>query len=256
MSISFESLDLYLLAFVRLSGMLLLNPLLSRRNVPSRVRIGLVLAMTLLIVPTLPTLAPMDSDTITVALMMFKELFVGMLCGYVFQTFYLMMFFVGDTLDVEFGIAMAKIFDPGTNIQMSVTGNWLNILFMLYFFITDSHLVMLHLFSSSFKMLPLGEVVFSTEAAKYALDLFIQVFTLVMRLVLPFIVAELVLQVGMGILMKLVPQIHIFVINFQIKLILGFGLLYLCAPVIASFLDNYTVLLMENMQRAILLLAG
>lgn len=257
MSIEFESIELWMLVFVRIAGMVLLNPLLSRRNVPSQVRMGLVVCLTLLIAPTLPPpTVPMDTDTISVAVAMIKEIFVGMLCGYVFQTFYMMLFFVGDLLDVEFGMAMAKVFDPSTNIQMSITGNWLNIMFMMYLFATGSHLVLIHLFASSFQLLPVGTIIFSPEASKFAIDLFIQVFMLTFKLIIPFIVAELVLQVGMGILMKLVSQIHIFVINFQIKLMLGLGLFFLCVPIISSFLDRYIVLLLENIQRGITLLAG
>jgi flagellar biosynthetic protein FliR len=44
---------------------------------------------------------------------------------------------------------MAKVFDPGTSIQMSISGNIFSLLFVLFLFVTDSHLVLIRLFASS-----------------------------------------------------------------------------------------------------------
>ena len=50
--------------------------------------------------------------------------------------------------------------------------------------------------------------------------------------------------------MKLIPQIHVFVINMQMKVMLGFVLLLAFSGPIASFLDNYMRVMLENMQWA------
>ena len=75
-------------------------------------------------------------------------------------------------------------------------------------------------------------------------------FSMVLRLALPFVAAEVVLEVTIGVLMKLIPQIHVFVINMQMKVMLGFVLLLAFSGPIASFLDNYMRVMLENMQWA------
>ncbi len=55
----------------------------------------------------------------------------------------------------------------------------------------------------------------------------------------------------MGVLMKLVPQIHVFVISVQFKILLGLLLMILFASPITAFLDNYMTLMFENMERAL-----
>lgn len=50
-----------------------------------------------------------------------RELFVGLACGFVFQVYYYMLFFAGDWMDMHFGMSMAKVFDPGTSIQASMS---------------------------------------------------------------------------------------------------------------------------------------
>ena len=173
-------------------------------------------------------------DSLGLALALLRELFVGLACGFVFQIYYYMLFFVGDWMDMHFGLSMAKVFDPGTSIQASMSGNLLNAMFLLYFFATDSHLLLIRIFIDSFRILPV----------------FIAAFSMILRLALPFVAAEVVLELITGVLMKLIPQIHVFVINMQMKVALGFILLLAFSGPITSFLDNYMRVMLENMQWA------
>lgn len=254
MTLEFDSLLTFLLVFVRMAAMLLFNPLLSRRNIPTRVTMGLVLCLTLMIAPNIapaPAFTPFDT-----AFAIFREVFVGFVCGFVFQIFYLLLFFVGDFMDMQFGLSMAKVFDPGTNIQASVSGKFFEIMFVLYFFTTGSHLVMLRLFASSYMILPAGAQGMTLSSAQFIIEVFIAAFSLIIRLALPFVIAEFTVEIAMGVLMKLIPQIHVFVINMQIKVGLGLLLLILFAQPVSSFIDNYMLLMLENMQRAIYALAS
>ena len=244
----------WLLVFARMGGLLGMNPLFSRRNVPTMVRAGLTFLMTVLIAPGISEVGLSGSGSLELAFGMLRELFVGFACGFVFQIYYYMLFFAGDLLDTQFGLSMAKVFDPGTNIQMSISSNLLNLLFVLYIFATDGHLLMVKIFATSFEVLPAGGVSFSPESAQFFIELFVSAFSMALRLTLPFIAAEFVLELSMGVLMKLIPQIHVFVINIQFKLLLGILLLLAFSSPIASFVDNYMRIMWENLQRAFLAL--
>jgi len=246
---------LYLMVFARLAGMIGMNPLLSRRNVPSSVRAALVMLMTVLLAPTLQTTGVLSTGSLDLAVGMLRELFVGYVCGFVFQIYYYMIFFAGDMMDTEFGLAMAKVFDPGTNIQMSVSGNLLNLLFVLYLFATNSHLLLIRIFATSFDIVPIGGVHFSPATAQFILQLFASVFSLVLRLAAPFIAAEFIVELSMGVLMKLIPQIHVFVLNIQLKLLLGLILLLAFAGPVGTFIDNYQKLMFEMMEKALYAMA-
>lgn len=256
MSVGFPALTLYLMVFVRFAAMIGFNPLLARRNVPAMVRAGLCLFLTFLVAPTITNIQGVPSpETLDFFVAILLELFVGFACGYVFQVFYDMLLFAGDLLDTEFGMAMAKVFDPGTNMQMSVVGKLFSFVFVAYFFLTGSHYAMIHLFSSTFNVIAPGAAVITTGTTQFIVELFSSAFSLIMRLAIPFIAAELVLQIALGLMMKLVPQIHVFVINFQLKQAVGLVLLMMLAPVISSFIDNYMVILLDSMQNLVYTLA-
>lgn len=256
-TITTANISVYLFVFVRMGGMILLNPIFARRNMPTQVKMGLILCLTLLIAPTVQA-APIASLTEAGLLFgLLREVFIGLVCSYVFYIFYYLLFFAGDLMDVQFGLSMAKIFDPGTSIQMSVSGNLLNIMFMLYLFATDSHLLLIRIFASSYQIIPVGAATLSfAGVAGFVLNLFLSAFSLIVRLTLPFIAAEFVIEIAMGVLMKLIPQIHVFVINIQFKMLLGIFLLLAFASPISGFVDHYLAVMFESIEKALYAMAG
>ncbi len=254
--LSFENITAYILVFVRMAGMIALNPLLSRRNITTQVRMGLVLGMALLIAPGVDKTALAVTNTFGLIMSMGRELFVGFVLSYVFGVFYYLLFFAGDLMDVQFGLSMAKVFDPGTNIQMSVSGNILSLFFIFYVFATDSHLLLINLFASSYEILPVGVQSINLDISGFAITLFATAMSLVIRLTLPFIAVEFIVEMAMGILMKLIPQIHVFVLNIQLKLLIALFMLLVFAQPVADFMDRYVSIMFRNMQQALTALAG
>lgn len=256
--IGFANILLYLLVWVRLAGMILFNPLLSRSGVPAQVRMGLVFLITVLIAPLQPqevAIAVYEMGTASYAFAVLREAAIGLVFGYVFQIFYYLLFNVGDMMDTEFGLSMAKTFDPATNIQASFSSRILTTLFTLYFFLTGSHLVIIRLFADSFATIQVGTFAFTTGILSFVLQLFTQVFSLSIRLVAPFMVAEFILQASMGILMKFIPQITVFVINFQLRILLGILMLFWFAPFIGEFVTNYLDVMLSSLVRTVEVMA-
>lgn len=255
-SIEFTDLTVYILVFARMCGLIALNPVISRRNVPVRVRMALILGLTLILASGVSVEGVAGLATApSLIWALLVEVFVGLICSSVFTLFYYMLFFAGDLLDTEFGLAMAKVFDPGSSIQMSVSSNLLNLLFMLYFFTTNSHLILIKIFESSYQVVPVGGAVLSAEIPGFFFTLFSSVFSLALRLALPFLAAMFVAELSMGVLMKLVPQIHVFVISIQFKILMGMLLMLLFSVPLANFVDNYLIILFEEMEKALLVLA-
>lgn len=248
----FENIDIYIMVFARVAGIVIFNPVLSRSNIPSMLRTGIAFGTTILLTPLIQVPDWYASGTFDFFLCLGKELFLGFLLGYVFNVFYYMIFTAGDILDTELGFAMAKIMDPGTHIQTSFVSNMLNLIFIMYFFATNCHLSLIDLAVSSYDFLEIGISDFDlNSAAGFAVDLFAKVFGVAMKLTFPFVAVEFILEVSMGILMKLIPQIHVFVIQFQIKIMLAIILLLIMAGPIGAFIDNYIVIMFDQMKDAI-----
>ncbi len=253
-SLAYSNLLAMLLVFVRMGTMLLTNPILSRRQVPTTLRLAFVLIISILLYPTLDHSAIDETKDLLYALMVMKEFLVGLFFSMIFSFFYYMIFFAGDFMDVLFGLSMAKTFDPTTNIQVSISGQYLNIFFVLYFFATNSHLVMIEIFANSYTLVPIG-VAFDIDIAGFLLSTFTATIELILKLVMPFLVVTMIIEVLLGVLMKLVPQMHLMVINIQLKIIVGIFLLIVLAYPVSLFIDNYIVIALDTMHNGMVQLS-
>lgn len=238
-AISVEFLTVYILVFCRMGGIIFFNPFFSRSNVPAMVRVALALGLTLIVAPSVSIAQLPTFTTLGLLFAMLKELMVGMCMCVVMIFFYYFLFMAGEIMDTNFGLSMAKVFDPSTNLQISISGNLFQLCMILYFFLTGCHLILIRAIISSFDFVQLGVVIIPETLGTFMANIFITAFTMTMQLAMPFIAASFTMEVGMGILMKLVPQISIFVIHFQMKIILGFLLLMLYAQPMTEFLQKY-----------------
>lgn len=251
-SIILDNLYVYILVFVRIGGIIAFNPLISRSNIPRIARVGLILLSSICIAPTAIMPADFHTDTISLILSIGRELFVGFILAYVFNVFYYMLFVAGDLLDMQFGFSMAKVMDPGTNVQSAITGNLLNMLFIGYVFATNTHLLLIRLAVYSYDIIPVGAgTIVIDSLPEFVFEMFTTAFMLAMRLTFPFIAVELIVELCLGIMMKLIPQIHVFVINMQLKIIISIVMLFLLAEPIAGFMDNYITIMFNYMQNVL-----
>lgn len=253
-----EYFDVFLLIFARMAGLILVHPVFARRGVPVMVRTGLVLGLTILLLPSAAggQAAVEGYTTFQMAEALIREVTMGLAAGCVFQFFFYMLYVAGDLMDTVFGLSMAKVMDPVNGIQTSVFGQFINVFFFLYFFATGCHLLTIRLFAYTYEVIPVGAASFMGRQVPYFLiHLFGTVFLMAIKLCLPFVVAEFVLEVTMGVLMKLIPQIHVFVINIQSKILLGMLLMVLFAYPMGAFMDRYLAMMMEEVQNVLMLFA-
>ncbi len=249
--IAVQSVGVYILVFCRVGGMIFFNPLLARRNLPSQFKVAMVLGLSLVLAPMTAYQFPTNVGDFEFIIMMILELLIGFACGFVFQMFYYLLFTAGDIIDMGFGLAMAKVFNPAANIQVSTSGSFFEILFVLYIFATNCHLVLIRLIFSSYDVVSMGAADFGIDVIGFVLTLFSTAFMLIMQLAIPFMVATFVLEISMGVLMKLVPQINVFVIHFQLKIIAGMVLMFIFAVSTSGFMLDYIDALFTNMEKLI-----
>ncbi len=243
-----DDLNAYVLVFCRVAGMFLFNPLLSRSNIPTQFLVSIVLGITMLITPGVTSTTALEAGAPMLISLMVLELLVGFACGYVFQVFYYLLFTAGDAIDMGFGLAMAKSFDPSSNIQMSMSGNLFQIIFVMYFFVTGSHRIFIMLINSSYDVVSMGGATFGADVGSFIATTFVAAFGLIMQLALPFMAAVLVLEISIGILMRFIPQINVFAIHFQFKILFGITLLFLFSQPVNHFMRDYINQLFMQLQ--------
>lgn len=251
---------LFFLVLMRMSGFIFLNPVLGRRNIPAMLKTGLTFGLTLIIYSTAQAqgvTADIDPDSSLIfGMSLLKEFAVGYLFGYVMILFDMVMTFAGTVIDFQIGISMAMVYDPQTGSQIALSGNILQIFYLLMFFAVDGHLALIKIIATSGDVVPYGAAVLSRGAALMMIDIFTQCVVLAVKLAFPLIAFEFIMQVGVGILTKITPQINLFVLSIQLRLAVGFTLLVLLASPIGSYINNVIMIMIDTLEDVLKAAAG
>lgn len=216
---------LFLLILARMSGFVLFNPLFGRQNIPGIVKSGLILLLTVSVYALTDQPVAVPGTVLEMAVRVALEMLMGYLVGLVMQLFFYIPLFGGEIIDIQMGTSMGRTYDPNSQVSTTITSALLNALTMLMFFAANGHYTLLRIMMRSGDLVPYGQAGFGQDLYWTIAELFIECTVMAIKLCMPILAAELLGQVGMGILMKVIPQINVFAINIELKVIVGLGLM-------------------------------
>ena len=241
--------NLFFLILSRMSGFVLFNPIFGRQNVPGIVKSGLVLLLSITVFPVTAYRPAVPESILELGVLLLLELAMGYLLGMVINLFFYIPLLGGETIDIQMGMSMGRTYDPSSQTSTTVTASLLNLLLMLLFFAANGHHTLLRIFLLSGDAIPFGMVSLGTALYSTIVELFIHCTILSIKLCMPILAAELLGQVGMGILMKAIPQINVFAINIELKVIIGLSLVLIFMVPFSEYLLEAEAAMLQSLQR-------
>ena len=250
------ALTLFLLITARMSGFVVFNPLLSRQNFPGMYRAGLTLVLSVFTYSVTGGRLEPPAGILPLAGAFLLEVGLGAVLGMVVHFFFYIPQMAGLAIDTQMGMTMNQIYDSGSHSNMSVTGTLLNALMILLFFCGNGHHTLMRIMITSGEVVGFGGVSIGNDIPNLALELFIQCTILAVKLCMPILAAELIGQLGMGVLMKVIPQINVFSINIELKVIVGLALLLMLMLPISEFLLEAERMMLGSLHDMLQLMAS
>lgn len=241
-------LTLFSLVAMRMSGFILFNPIFGRKNIPAPVKAGFIMVLTLAVYSFSGGEAFDIESPIEYGFLLLKEFGAGYVIGYVMELFFFVISFAGYIIDFQMGLSMATVYDPQSNAQLPITGSILQAYFVLLFFAVDGHLALMKILINSAEVIPYGGILITQDLASRVIEIFLQCIDMGVRFAFPILAAEFLVEIGVGVMNKVVPQISIFVINIQMKLIVGLGLLALLYAPAGEFIEKIMTTMMKTVQ--------
>ncbi len=233
---NWSAFTLFLYILMRMAGFVLFNPILSRNGFPAIFRAGVIMVLSVAVYAADGGASAVPNTTLELMMQLLLEMGLGALVAFLMRFFFYIAEQAGDVVDVQMGLSMARTYDAGSQASLTVTANLLNALMMLLFFAANGHVTMMRLMLTSGEIVPYGAARLTAGAASRMVELFAECALLAVKLSLPILAAELLGQVGMGILMKVIPQINVFAINIELKVIIGLVMLLLLITPMSEFL--------------------
>ena len=245
---SYGDLELFLLIFVRVASFVYIAPFFSMSNTPSRVRVGLAFFISVLLYQTGPEQEVVYDTLIGYTIIVMKEAVTGFLIGFGANLCTAVVSFAGQIADMEMGLSMASLFDPATKQQTTITGVYYNYMVLLLLMISGMHRYLLKALAETYELIPINGAVFHDDALLQALITFMGDYIIVgFRICLPIFAVMIILNAVLGILAKVSPQLNMFAVGIQLKVLVGFCVLF----VTTAMLPDASGFIYEQMKRMV-----
>ena len=228
-SFSIYDLEYFLLIFVRITAFIYIAPFFGMNNTPRRFKIGLGFVISVLVYQVLTPSQAVVSDTLLeYALIVMKEVITGLLIGFGANVCMSVMNFAGHIADMETGLTMVSLLDPATRENVTITGAMYQYGFTLMLIASGMYRYLLGALVDSFSLIPVNGAIFRADSLLVSMTAFLSDYiTIGFRIILPIFISILLLNAVLGIMAKVSPQMNMFAIGMQIKIVVGLGVLFL-----------------------------
>ncbi|TYC65055.1 flagellar type III secretion system protein FliR [Stappia sp. BW2] len=234
---------IFMLMFARLGTMVMLLPALGESTIPTRFRLTIALALTIVLYPVGSQYYPADvtSNTYRMIALLFGEVAIGLGIGLCAKMITSVLQIAGMIMANQSGLAFALGTDVANQGQQgALFGNFLSILGITLVFVSDSHYLVIAALHDSFTIFPPGLGVPVGDFSQNAAETVAHVFSIAVRMSAPFLVVGLVFYFGLGLLNKLMPQMQIFFIAMPVNIAIGlFMLMVLITTLMMFYLDHF-----------------
>ncbi len=238
-SFTYADLEYFLLILVRVSCFVYVAPFFSMSGVPQRVKVGFSIFFAYLLYVSVERNEVVYNTLLGYAVIVMKEALTGFLIGWGAQICTTVTSFAGSIADMEIGLSMVSLLDPTTKEQATFTGVFYQYMFTLFMIISGLYQYLLRAMADTFTLIPINGAIIRQEALLESILLFLgDYITIGFRIILPIFCAMIFLNCVLGILAKVSPQLNMFAVGIQFKVLVGLMILFLSMRMLPALSDN------------------
>lgn len=235
-----QNFEYYLLLLTRISMFVVVAPFFNTSNTPARVKVGFS-AIVALLLYFVVDFNDLNYSTVTgYAFLVVKEAITGLLIGFSTYCCNFIILLAGNMIDMNIGLSMAQEYDPSLRTETAITGMLYNYFILILLILSGMHRFIFKTFCDAYTLIPVGGTIFRWDSLLTSTITFIsEIFIIGFRITLPVFAVIMLLNAILGVMVKVAPQIHMFSVGAQLKIIVGFVILFLTVfllPDIATFI--------------------
>ena len=223
-----ENFEYWLLILVRISSFMFIAPFFGQSAVPNQLKIGFSVFISLIIYNVAARPELNYESVVGYAVVVLCEGITGLLIGLAANICNSIVLFAGTVIDMDIGLSMASEFNPDMGTEVTLTGNFYYYLVMILMITSNFHTYLIQAIADSFSVIPIAGQVFDWDhmlntIVRYMGDIFVIGF----RIFLPFFACIMILNCVLGIMAKVAPQMNMFSVGMQLKVLVGFMVIFL-----------------------------
>ena len=215
-----EQIELFTLVLLRISSIIIMIPIISNRQVPLKIKGGLSIIVTFLVMPFVhPVSLSMGMPILIIK--MIGEVFIGVIIGLVGRLLFAGVQLAGQLVGFQMGFAIVNVVDPVSSLQVSIIAQLQYLIAMLIFLTLNGHHIFLYAIAESFHLVPPLTFHFAGPLMDALVQLSGNIFIIAVKVGAPVMAMLLFTSVSLGLIARTVPQINVFIVGFPLKIAIG-----------------------------------
>jgi len=220
--------------FLRALALFTSLPVLGQRAVPMRVRVALAFFITIAAQATLPAMPTVPLDSAAALLLAAQQVLIGLALGFAVRIVFAAVEMAGELIGLQMGLNFAGFFDAATASQTTASGRLFGAMVALLFIVVDGHLAVIAALVQSFRVFPISADVLGWLRTLQPQAWGVEVFHLGLWIALPLVGMMLFVNIVLGVISRVAPQINVFAVGFPITLSVGLIGMLVTLPMMQS----------------------
>jgi flagellar biosynthetic protein FliR len=223
-------------ALARISGLLLVSPVLGANTIPARIKMGLAIMLTVLLAPLAPMeLRPLSAQGVAT---LAQQVLIGAALGFILKLVFEAVAFGGQFVSQAMSLGFAEVLNPGLGGTTPVLSQFYTMIVTLLFLVMNGHLQLISLLADSFRTMPVNDHGIGPDGIWGVLQFATHLFAGAVRVALPALTALLVVNLGFGAISRSAPSMNLFAVGFPITICLGIIAVWLALRGLPSAWDS------------------
>jgi flagellar biosynthetic protein FliR len=220
--------------FVRVLALFSALPVFGQRTVPARVRVALAFLIALCAQVSLPAMPVAALDSPTAFMLVAQQVLIGLSIGFAVRVVFAAVEFAGELIGLQMGLNFAGFFDPVTASQGTAAGRFFGTMVAWLFIVINGHLTVIAAVVQSFQVFPAAPEPFAFLHAVQPQVWGTELFQLGTWIALPMIAMLLFVNLVLGLVSRVAPQMNVFAVGFPVTLGVGLVGMLLTLPMLQA----------------------
>ena len=223
------------LILLRMSAFIVSAAIFSTSNIPAPLKILAAVVFTIVIFNPIATneamvrLSESQGDLLMLA---GREVLVGIVLGFVTRLFFFAVAMAGEIVSVSTGLGQAQMYNPMMGSMSNAMEQFYSIIATLVFLSMNGHHTIILGIVESFNSTPVAELSFGYSSFAEMVMKIQSFFIIGIKISAPVLISMMIIQLGMAMLSRVVPQINVMVTSSSVTVLIGFLIMFVSLPLL------------------------
>lgn len=223
------------LILLRMSAFVVSAAIFNTASIPAYLKVLMSLVFTIVVFQSVATnsaLVRLSESQGDLLLLAGREVLVGVVLGFVTRLFFFAITMAGEIVSISTGLGQAQMFNPMMGSMGNAMEQFYSIIATLVFLSVNGHHMMIMGIVESFTSTPVALLSFDYSSFAEIVMKMQSFFIIGIKISAPVLISMIIVQLGIALLSRVVPQINVLVTSASVTVLIGFVIMFISLPLL------------------------